>query len=224
MLVDRDPRSVVETRERIAAEGFEAKVSIADVTIGEDCRRIAAECVAAFGRIDVLHNNVGIGNLKGPVELPEAEWDQVMATNLKSMYLTCKHVLPQMVAQKSGSIVNISTLGAIRFPPYPMLAYSVSKSGVNALTQSIAMQYADKGIRANALLPGLIDTPMATTIAPEIGLGKEDFRWARARTVPMKRLGEAWDVAYAALFLASDESKYITGVVLPVDGGLAIKA
>jgi NAD(P)-dependent dehydrogenase (short-subunit alcohol dehydrogenase family) len=225
LLVDRDADSAKETQGMIADEGGEASVCRADVTRGEDCRRMTERCVAAYGRIDVLHNNVGIGDLGGPVELSEEDWERVFATNLKSMFLTCKHVLPHMERQGSGAIVNISSLGAVRFAPYPMLSYSASKAGVNALTRSIAMQYAGRGIRANAIMPGLIDTPMAMEgISARLEIGKQELRRLRDQAVPMKHMGEAWDVAYAALFLASEEAKYVTGVVLPVDGGLALKA
>jgi NAD(P)-dependent dehydrogenase (short-subunit alcohol dehydrogenase family) len=165
----------------------------------------------------------GIGVLGGPAELAEA--DRVLATNLKSMFLTCKSVLPHMERQGSGAIVNVSSMAAVRFSDaYPLLAYSASKAGVNALTRSIAMQYASRGIRVNAIMPGLIATPMAIDDpVRRYGLDREAFVRARNEAVPMKRMGEAWDVAYAALFLASDDAKYVTGVVLPVDGGLSCK-
>jgi NAD(P)-dependent dehydrogenase (short-subunit alcohol dehydrogenase family) len=224
LLVDRDGESVAETKRAIDAEGGTAHVVEADVTQAEACRHVAAECIRLYGRIDVLENNVGIGSLGGPVELREEEWDRVIDTNLKAMFLTCKHVLPRMEEQGAGAIVNVSSLAAVRFAPLPMLAYSASKGGVNALTRSIAMQYATKGIRANAIMPGLMRTPMAVDdVVRRFGLERERLVHARDEAVPMKRMGEAWDVAYAALFLASDEAKYVTGVVLPVDGGLSCK-
>jgi len=224
VLVDRDAASADETRAMIDAEGGESLVCEADVTRGSDCERIAARCVEVYGRIDVLLNNVGIGEMGGPVELSEADWDRVFDTNLKSMFFTCKHVLPHMERAGRGSIINVSSMAAVRFAPYPMLPYSASKAGVNALTRSIAMQYAARGIRANAIMPGLIETPMAMEgIAARAKIGKDDLKRIRDAAVPMKHMGDAWDVACAALFLASDESKYITGVVLPVDGGLSLK-
>jgi NAD(P)-dependent dehydrogenase (short-subunit alcohol dehydrogenase family) len=223
-LVDRDRDSVQETKAMIDVEKGVSSVCVADVTRADDCKRMAAECIAAYGRIDVLHNNVGIGTLGGPVELSEAEWDRVMNVNLKAMFLTCKYVLPHMEQQGSGAIINISSMAAVRFAPYPMLPYSASKAGVNALTRSMAMQYAARGIRANAIMPGLIRTPMAIEgIVAALGIDKEELIRARDRAVPMGHMGDAWDVAYAALFLASDEAKYVTGVVLPVDGGLSCK-
>jgi NAD(P)-dependent dehydrogenase (short-subunit alcohol dehydrogenase family) len=224
LVVDRDAASAEETRCTIGAEGGQASVCRADVTCGEDCRRMAERCVETYGQIDVLHNNVGIGEAGGPVELREEDWDRVFETNLKSMFLTCKHVLPQMEQQGSGVIVNVSSLAAVRFAPYPMVSYSASKGGVNAFTRSVAMQYAGRGIRVNAIMPGLIETPMAMEgISARLGIPKRDLKRLRDAAVPIKRMGEAWDVAYAALFLASDEAKYVTGVILPVDGGLSLK-
>jgi NAD(P)-dependent dehydrogenase (short-subunit alcohol dehydrogenase family) len=225
MLVDRDGDSAAETKRLIDDEGGRSFVFAGDVTEAEVCERMAAECLQRYGRVDVLHNNVGIGVLGGVVETAEAEWDRVLDVNLKTMFLTCKSVLPQMERQGSGAIVNISSMAAERFSDaYPLSAYSASKAGVNALTRAIAMQYAAKGIRANAIMPGLIRTPMAVDEpARRYGLDKEQFAALRDRAVPMKRMGEAWDVAHAALFLASDQAKYVTGVILPVDGGLSCK-
>jgi NAD(P)-dependent dehydrogenase (short-subunit alcohol dehydrogenase family) len=224
MLVDRRRESAEETRQMIDGEGGRSFVFEADITRAEDCKRMADKCIETYGRIDILHNNVGIGEGGGPVELAEEDWDKVVDTNLKSMFLTCKYVLPHMEKQGSGAIVNISSMAAVRFAPYPMLPYSASKAGVNALTRSVAMQYAHQGIRSNAIMPGLINTPMAIEgISERLGIEKEDLIRMRDAAVPMNHMGEAWDVAYAALFLASDEAKYVTGVVLPVDGGLSCK-
>ena len=224
LLVDRDRGSVDETAALVAAEGGTARTCVADVTVGADCARMADECVAAFGAIDVLHNNVGIGEMGGPVELSEADWHRVLDTNLTAMFLTCKHVLPHMERQGRGAIVNVSSLAAIRFAPYPMVAYHASKAGVNALTRAVAMQYAARGIRANAILPGLIETPMAMEgIAGRMGIATADLKRMRDAAVPMGHMGTGWDVAWAAVYLASDEARYVTGVLLPVDGGLTLK-
>ena len=222
MLVDRRLDSAEETKTMIDEEGGESFAFEADVTKAENCRHMAEKCVEMYGRIDILHNNVGIDGIGGPVELSEERWNSVLDTNLKSMFLTCKYVLPYMEKQGGGAIVNVSSLGAIRFPPYSQLSYGASKAGVNALTQSIAKQYANQDIRANALMPGLINTPMAIEgISERLGIDKQDFIRMRDAAVPMQRQGDAWDVAYAALFLASDEARYITGTLLPVDGGLS---
>jgi NAD(P)-dependent dehydrogenase (short-subunit alcohol dehydrogenase family) len=224
LLVDRDHDSAEETKRMIDAEKGVSSVCVGDVVRADDCRRLAEQCVDTYGRIDILHNNVGVGTLGGPVELSEAEWDRVVDTNLKSMFLTCKYVLPHMEAQKGGAIINVSSMAAVRFAPYPMLPYSASKAGVNALTRSIAMQYAARGVRVNAIMPGLIRTPMAIEgIVSALGVDKQELIRMRDAAVPMQHMGDAWDVAYAALFLASDEAKYVTGVVLPVDGGLSCK-
>jgi NAD(P)-dependent dehydrogenase (short-subunit alcohol dehydrogenase family) len=224
VVVDRSEAAAEDTRAAIAAAGGSASVVVADVTRDADCARIVEHCVATHGRVDVLHNNVGIGVVGGPVELAEKDWDRVVDVNLKSMYLTCKHALPHMERQGSGAIVNVSSLASLRCSPVPMLVYNTTKAGVNALTRSVAMQYATKGIRANAILPGLIHTPMAVDeVVRRYGVDRDKLVRGRDQAVPMQRMGEAWDVAWAAVYLASDEAKYVTGVLLPVDGGLTCK-
>jgi len=220
LLVDRDVASAHETEEGIRAEGGEAAAFEADVTRGADCRAMAEACIARFGRIDVLHNNVGIGDGdSGPTHLSEETWDRIHTVNLKSMFLTCKHVLPQMRSQRSGVILNVSSIASIC--SVGLLAYKTSKAGVNALTHSLAIGNARHGIRVNAILPGLMNTPMAIEgISRARGIAKELLVRERDAQVPLGgKMGTAWDVAHAALFLASDEAKFITGVMLPVDGG-----
>jgi NAD(P)-dependent dehydrogenase (short-subunit alcohol dehydrogenase family) len=224
MLVDRRGDSARETASMISGEGGTATVLEADVTREEDCRAMAHACVAEFGRIDVLHNNVGIGRGDaGATHLDVGVWREIMDVNVTSMFLTCKHVLPKMREQHSGSIVNVSSLAAIASTG--MLAYKVSKAGVNALTQQIAIANARRGVRCNAILPGLMNTPMAIEgFSEATGAPKEDVIRARDAMVPLRQTqGTAWDVAHAALFLASDESRFITGVLLPVDGGQSVK-
>jgi NAD(P)-dependent dehydrogenase (short-subunit alcohol dehydrogenase family) len=224
VVVDRQAEAAEETRRAIEAEGGKAIAVAANVTRSDECARIVDACLAQFGRLDVLHNNVGIGIVGGPVDLSEGDWDHVVDTNLKAMFLTCKQALPHMERQGGGAIVNISSLASIRCSPIPMLAYNSSKAAVNALTRSIAMQYATKGIRANAILPGLIHTPMAVDdVVRRYGVDREKLVRGRDHAVPMQHMGEAWDVAYAAVYLASDEARYVTGVLLPVDGGLSCK-
>jgi NAD(P)-dependent dehydrogenase (short-subunit alcohol dehydrogenase family) len=224
LLVDHHPGSARETQDIIAKEGGESVAFAADVTQADDCRRMADTCAQTFGRIDILVNNVGIGGEDhGPVKLKEEVWDRIFAVNLKSMFLTCKYVLPYMEKQESGSIVNISSAAAVAATS--MLAYKTSKAGVNALTHSIAMKYAKKGIRVNGIMPGLMNTPMAIEgISKSRGVQKEEVIKTRDRAVPLKGgMGSGWDTAYAALFLASDEAKFITSVILPVDGGQCAK-
>ena len=224
LLVDLHPDSARETQAMIEREGGEAIVFAADVSRAEDCRRMAEKCAEMYGRIDILVNNVGIGGEdRGPVDLKEEVWDRIFRMNLKSMFLTCKYVLPYMEKQGSGSIVNISSVAAVC--AVSMLAYKTSKAGVNALTHSIAMKYASKGIRVNCIMPGLMNTPMAIEgFSRLLGINKEDLIQARNSRVPLKGgMGSGWDTAYAALFLASDEAKFITAAVLPVDGGQCAK-
>ena len=224
LVVDRRLDSAKETQEMIAGEGGQSLAFEADVTVAEDCRRMAETCVRNYGRIDILVNNVGIGGEdQGPVKLKEEVWDRIFAVNLKSMFLTCKYVLPIMEKQESGAIVNISSAAAVAATS--MLAYKSSKAGVNALTHSIAMKYAKKGIRVNCIMPGLMKTPMAIEgISKFRGISKDDLIKARDNVVPLKGgMGSGWDTAYAALFLASDEAKFVTAVILPVDGGQCAK-
>jgi NAD(P)-dependent dehydrogenase (short-subunit alcohol dehydrogenase family) len=178
-----------------------------------------------YGRVDVLQNNVGIVRVGGPVETSEEQWDELLRVNLKSMFLTCGQVLPIMERQGGGVIVNVSSIASTRYAGYPSAAYSASKGAVNQLTQNIAVQYARKGIRANCVLPGLMNTPMILqSLEGAYGAqGAEEMRRKRDSLVPIGRMGDAWDVAYASLFLASQESKYITGALIVVDGGLTCK-
>jgi NAD(P)-dependent dehydrogenase (short-subunit alcohol dehydrogenase family) len=220
-LVDRDTASARETLAMIEREGGRATVFTADACREDDCRAMVNACLAAYGTIDVLHNNVGIATGDAEVAfLEEAAWDHIVGVNLKSVFLTCKHVLPSMRQRRSGSIVNVSSLAAVAAAT-DLTAYKVSKAGVNALTHSLAMANARHGIRANAIMPGLIETPMAIEgMSQRLGIPKADLIRDRNARVPLGgKMGTAWDVAHAALFLASDEARFITGVVLPVDGG-----
>jgi NAD(P)-dependent dehydrogenase (short-subunit alcohol dehydrogenase family) len=223
LCVDRDLASARETVAMIEKEGGRAFAFKADITREGDCKALTAEAIARLGRLDILHNNVGIGAGDGPVQrLEEAAWETIMAVNLKGMWLTIKHALPVMRDQGAGAIVNISSLAAIA--PANIIAYEISKAGVNKLTTSTAALNARHGVRCNAIMPGLIDTPMAIeNIARARGESVEAVRAARNARVPLGgKMGTAWDVAHAALFLASDEAKFITGVLLAVDGGMSV--
>lgn len=222
--VDRILAAAQETRGIIRTEGGECLALSADVTRLAEVEGVVRQVVQNHSRIDILHNNVGIAELGGPVEASEESWDRVMAVNVKGMFLTCKAVLPVMSAQRSGVIINISSIAGIRYLGIPYAAYAASKAAVNQLTQTVAMQYADQGIRANAILPGLMNTPMIVEPFKKLYGSVEEMIRERDAMCPMKKMGDAWDVAYASIFLASDEAKYITGVLLPVDGGLTCVA
>ena len=212
--------SAEETVDEIAKEGGAAIAVPADATCEDDCRRVVETCVSEFGRVDVLHNNVGIGGADaGPAHIEEDVWDQILAVNLKSVVFPCKAALPVMRDQSSGAIVNISSIAAVCSTP--IVAYKTSKAGVNAYTQTLAIGNAKHGSRANVIMPGLMQTPMAIEgISQGRGIDKESLIRERNAQVPLGRqMGTAWDVAHAALFLASDDARFITGVALPVDGG-----
>ncbi len=220
VLVDCDYESAIETKGVIEAEGGQAFAVQADITREEDCRAFVRAAVETYGRVDVLHNNVGIGEGDDEIlSLSEAAWDKIMSVNLKGMFFSSRSVLPVMRQQRSGSIINVSSIAAICSTG--IVAYKTSKAGVNALTHQIALENAKYNIRANAILPGLMNTPMAIEgISKARGIAKEELISQRDRSVPLGgKMGTAWDVAFAALFLASDEAKFITGVLLPVDGG-----
>jgi NAD(P)-dependent dehydrogenase (short-subunit alcohol dehydrogenase family) len=204
----------------IKDEGGECSSFEADITREADCKAIADTCVQRYGRIDILHNNVG--KSEGDRELsalPEENWREIMDLNLKGMYLACKYVLPVMRKQGGGVILNISSIASVC--SWHTVAYSTSKAAVNGLTHHLALTNAEYGIRCNAILPGLLDTPMAIERrAREQKVDRSKIKEARDAQVPLgRKMGTAWDTAYAALFLASDEAKFITGVNLPVDGG-----
>jgi NAD(P)-dependent dehydrogenase (short-subunit alcohol dehydrogenase family) len=224
LLVDKRVDSAEETARMILQERGDASVLGADITLEEDCRAIAAVCVERYGRIDILHNNVGRSEGDAEtVELSEENWQELMNLNLKGMFLTCKHVLPVMRKQKHGIIINISSTASVC--SRPTLTYKTAKAGVNAMTQNLAIENAPYGIRVNAILPGYMDTPIAIERrARERGVDREIIRRERDAQVPLGgKMGTAWDVAAAAAFLASDEARYITGILLPVDGGLSAR-
>ena len=221
LCVDRHGARAQETVAMIVQEGGLASALEADVTRPADCAAIVAEATARMGRLDILVNNVGIGGGDAPAHrLEEAAFDRILAVNLKGMWLTIKAALPVMRAQGGGAIVNISSLAAVAGGI--QLAYEVSKAGVNRLTTSVAQSNARHSVRCNAIMMGFMDTPMAVAgIARASGRSEEDVRAERDARVPLGgKMGTAWDTACAALFLASDEARFITGVLLPVDGGM----
>jgi NAD(P)-dependent dehydrogenase (short-subunit alcohol dehydrogenase family) len=220
LLVDRDLDSARETAEMIAGEGGVAECFEADWTDAAGCRAFAAACVDTWGRIDFLQNNVGIGiGDANPLNLSEEGFERIIAVNLKGCLLSCQAVVPVMRDQGFGSVVNISSIAALAATP--LTAYKISKAGINALGHSLAIDNAAHGVRVNTIMPGLLDTPMAVDgWAAMLGLPIEKVRARRDAMVPLgAKMGTGWDVAYASLFLHSDEANFITGAVLPVDGG-----
>lgn len=222
--VDINAEAAEETADLIRGEGGDALVFDADVTDGGRVADLVSQTLSAFGQVDVLHNNVGIIEVGGPVEISEEGWDRVIDVNVKGMFLTCKHVLPHMEERGRGAIVNVSSIASLRYTGYPSVSYNASKGAINQMTQNIAMQYAAKGIRANCVLPGLMNTPMIhASVKGAYDDDVEAMVAERDAICPMGHMGDAWDVAHASLFLASDEARYITGHMLVVDGGITCK-
>ncbi len=223
--VDLNSAAAEESAHIIESEGNSAIALQGDVTCEEDILRAVNTTVSTFGKIEILHNNTGITPFGGPVDLDLADWDKAMDVNVKGALLACRHALPRMEAQEYGVVTNISSVAGIRIAGYDMASYYTSKAAVNQLTRAIALQYAAKGIRANAILPGLINTPLVQTSAGFKGHhGDPETQMAeRDAMSPTGKMGDAWDVAHAAVFLASREAKYINGVLLPVDGGLSCR-
>lgn len=221
LAVNRSIESCEETAELIRKEGGEAVAVAADIRREADIIAAVAEAHRRWGRIDVLHNNVGVslgGGDADLMEITEERFDNIYQTNLRGVAFSCKHVLAIMRQQRSGAIVNVSSAAAVGL--YPYAAYKATKAGVNALTEQLALQNAPFNIRVNAILPGLIDTPMAVeTRSRQFNKSREVLNAERSAKVPLGRQGTGWDVANLALFLASEESSFITGVCILVDGG-----
>ena len=212
LLVDFQEDRAHETLQVIQGEGGVASTIQGDMTKLEDCERMAQAAMERYGRVDILDNNVGISQRGTVVEVSEEDWDRVMTVNLKTIMLASKVVIPRMIASGGGAIINISSIAGIR--AHSSTPYSASKAGVIGLTFSMAADHAADNIRVNAIAPGLVYTPM---VAPRMD---DDLRRYRAQAAPLKTEGTGWDVGYAALFLASDEARWITGICLPVDAGL----
>jgi NAD(P)-dependent dehydrogenase (short-subunit alcohol dehydrogenase family) len=226
LCVDHNLASAKETVDMIGANGGAAVAFKADVTRDAELKAMAEDARARWGRIDILHNNVGVSLSGGDAELldfTEEALERCVAINLKSCIFAAKHVIPIMRQQQSGAIINISSMAAIT--TYPYVAYKATKAAMIAFTEQLAYQNAQYGIRANVILPGLMNTPMAVdTRAREFKKSRAEVEAERDAKVPLRRkMGTGWDVANAALFLASDEANFITGVTLPVDGGASVR-
>lgn len=214
LVVDKDPGRGEETVAIILKEGGQASVFQADVTKSRDCQQMVEAAIGRYGRLDILVNNVGIRRPGTVVDVTEEDWDQVMTVNLKSVMLASKHAVPRMSETGGGAIVNVSSISGIRGASKKTACYAASKGGMIALTTAMAVQHGRSHIRVNAIAPGMILTPM---VASEVS---DKDRERRRLANPLGTEGNAWDVAWAAVFLASDEARWVTGVVLPVDGGI----
>lgn len=224
VVVDRDLASAEETVAMIRERGGQAEALAADITSEDQVKRVVDAVAARHGRIDILHNNIGASLALGDAVATDLEsdaFDRLVAVNLRGMWYACKHALPVMRAQGSGSIVNISSMAARS--AYPFLGYKATKAAVIAMTENLAAANARYGVRVNVILPGLMNTPMAIEARVAAGTPREEVIAGRDRQVPLgRKMGSGWDTAYAALFLHSDEAKFITGVSLPVDGGAGV--
>jgi len=226
LLLDREAAAAADTAAAIAAEGGEAEIFEGDVAREEDCAGAVSACVERLGGLDVLHHNVGIGSGDGWAEwIDFGAWERIVRVNAGGALLMAKAALPAMRERGGGAITFVSSIASVVAGAAPMSnpphGYKMSKAAMNALTLSLAQSYAEHGIRVNAILPGLIDTPMGVdAVAAALGVERERYARRRDETVPLKGgMGSAWDVANAALFLASEEARFITGALLPVDGG-----
>lgn len=222
--VDVNREAADETARVIREEGGVCEAAATDVTQPQQVEQVVGHCLQRHGRIDILHNNVGYAHLGGPVEMSEAVWNEAMQLNVGPLFWTCKYVLPIMEAQRSGSIVNISSIASIRWIGTAYIGYAAFKAAVNQFTQATALQYARKGVRANAILVGMMNTPVIRTVLAPQFADEEAMIAARDAACPTGSMGDAWDVAWASVFLASDEAKYFTGVLLPVDGGMTCRS
>ena len=226
MLFDRDGASAADTAAAIESEGGSAEVFVGDVAREDDCAAVVARCRERLGGLDVLHHNVGIGRGDGWAEwIDFAAWQEIMRVNAGGALLMAKAALPALRERGGGAITFVSSIAALVAGAAPMSnpphGYKMSKAAIDALTLSLAQSYAEHGIRVNAILPGLIDTPMGVdAVAASLGVERERYARRRDATVPLRGgMGSAWDVANAALFLASEDARFITGALLPVDGG-----
>ena len=223
--VDREVTSMRETVDRVRAAGGEITAVQYDVTRNEAAALMVEGCLQTYGRVDILVNNVGGSAPGGPVALEEDIWDAQIVLNLKSVYLTCKHVLPVMEAQGSGAIVNTSSTSGIRWTGAAHVAYAASKAAVIQLSRVVAVEYAAKGIRVNTVVPGQLHTPMVEArLAGQRTRGDvETLLTQRVARIPLGFMGDGRDTANAALYLASDEARFVTGTEIVVDGGMTVR-
>lgn len=219
--VDLNPEAAAETKGIIEGEGGICEIASADVTDAAQVKDLVDQCLSRFGRIDVLINNVGQSEPGGPVDMDERTWNAQLSLNLTSAFLTCKWAIPVMEKQGGGAIVNVSSIAGLRYIGKPQVGYSAAKAALIQFTRVTAVIHAAKGVRLNCVVPGIMFTPLVARLADKYAKGDyEGFVAHRHAQVPAGRMGDAWDVAHAAVFLASDEAKYITGTEIVVDGGI----
>jgi NAD(P)-dependent dehydrogenase (short-subunit alcohol dehydrogenase family) len=219
--VDLDLAAAEETRRIVEGEGGRLQVAACDVTDGAQVQTVVDACVARFGRLDILVNNVGRSEPGDPVTMDEAVWRAQLELNLTSAFLTSKAALPLMAEQGGGAIVNIASVAGLRWVGKDQVAYAAAKAGLMQFTRVTAVAYAARGVRLNCVVPGLMFTPLVQRLADRYAGGDFEAMVAKRHAqVPMGRMGDAWDVAHAALYLASDEARYVTGTEIVVDGGL----
>jgi len=215
LCVDRDEAAAAATRDIIRGEGGTAESFAADITSTGDCENTVKACNRHFGKVNILHNNVGMADGKDVVDLLPEEWDQMFAVNVRGMSLMCRYAIPDMISAGGGAIINISSIASVR--PMSGATYVTTKGAVNAFTLYLARRYARYNIRANCLLLGYMDTPLVQGVWQD-----EKIKETNLRQVPMRRFGTPWEGAAAAAFLASDDASYITGQLITVDGGLTL--
>ena len=213
LCVDIAREHAEETVGLIRAGGGEAETFVADVTRAEECWTMVTAAVERWGGLDILHNNVGIESRKDLLEVTEEEWDRVLAVDLKSMFLATRTAVPAMVARGGGAVICVSSVAALR--GHGRTAYAAAKAGVIGFVQSVAVQLGPRGIRVNAIAPGMVWTPMVEALGPEA-------RARRRRATPLGTEGTGWDVGWGAVYLASDEARWVTGQVLVIDAGLTM--
>ncbi|MDP3085565.1 MAG: SDR family NAD(P)-dependent oxidoreductase [Rubrivivax sp.] len=225
LAVDRDPARLADTLQLAGAAAARIRSHACDVTDSAAVAAMVAACIAAFGRIDILVNNVGGSAPGGPVEMAEAVWDSQIEVNLKSVFLGCKHVLPAMLAQRAGAIVNIASTSGQRWTGSAQVAYAAAKAGLIQLSRVVAVQHAAMGVRVNTVVPGQLHTPMveARLAGQRAGGDVEALLAQRQKRIPLGFMGDGRDTASAVLFLASDEARFITGTEIVVDGGMTAR-
>ena len=214
LLVDSVIDRAQETLEVIQEEGGEASVFEANVINDSDCQQMVDACIDRYGRLDILDNNVGISRRGTVLDISEADWDHVMAVNVKSIVLCSKYAIPRMVETGGGSIINISSIAGLR--AHSSTPYTTSKAAVIGLTMTMAADHGPDGVRVNCIAPGLVYSPM---VAPRMD---DDLRQVRRNAAPLRTEGDSWDIGYAALYLASDEARWVNGITIPVDAGLTV--